>query len=426
MKHIRRTLLLPYHWAWAVGATLFYGRSARHLTVIGVTGTKGKSTVAEMLHAILSESGKKVALASTIRFAVGGQSRPNLYKMTLPGRGFVQAFLRQALRQGATHAVVEITSEGALQYRHLLLELDALVFTNLQKEHIESHGSFEKYLEAKLRVGQALVRSRKRPRIIVANADDPRGAAFLSLPVERRVPFSLSDARDITADEQGEQHGMLFTYADARFKLNQPGLFSVMNALAAIKTAEALGIAPALAARALAHLSVVPGRAERIEAGQDFVAIVDYAHTPDSLRALYAAFPDRRKICVLGNTGGGRDSWKRPEMGRIVDEACDAVILTNEDPYDEDPRAILDAMVDGMKRKPDIIMDRRLAIRSALRIALSWSKGGVPRQARDDKNDVVVLITGKGTDPYIMGAKGLKESWSDAQVVREELAHLRD
>src|SRR3989344_5719064 len=163
MTNLRRSLLAPYHYALAVLAAPIYRFPARRLTVIGVTGTKGKSTVAEMLHAILTASGKRTALASTIRFAVGEDSRPNLYKMTLPGRGFIQAFLYRALRQGATHAVVEITSEGALQYRHLGLELDALVFTNLQKEHIESHGSFERYLEAKLRIGQGLVRSPKRP-----------------------------------------------------------------------------------------------------------------------------------------------------------------------------------------------------------------------------------------------------------------------
>ncbi len=405
MNHIRRTLLLPYHYAWAVGAALFYGRPAQRLTVIGITGTKGKSTVAEMLYAILSESGTNVALASTIRFAIGGQSRPNLYKMTLPGRGFIQAFLRQALRQGATHAVIEITSEAVLQYRHLLLELDALVFTNLQKEHIESHGSFEKYFEAKMRIGQALVRSHKRPRIIVANADDPRGAAFLALPVEQHVPVHMSDAQNINLSDTDAS----FSYKGISFILNQPGMFSVMNALLATKTAEALGIAPAVAAQALVKLLCVPGRAERIEAGQDFLTIVDYAHTPDSLRALYAAFPNRRKICVLGNTGGGRDSWKRPEMGQIADDVCEMVILTNEDPYDEDPRAIIEAMADGMKRRPDIILDRREAIRAALQAARMGD---------------VVLITGKGTDPYIMGADGAKESWSDAQVVREELEKL--
>ena len=125
--------------------------------------------------------------------------------------------------------------------------------------------------------------------------------------------------------------------------------------------------------------------------------------------ALYSAFPNQRKICVLGNTGGGRDTWKRPEMGRIADEICEKVILTNEDPYDEDPRAIIDAMAQGMKRTPEIIMDRREAIRAALRAA----------QPGD-----AVLVSGKGTDPFIMGARGTKIPWSDADVVREELERL--
>ena len=155
------------------------------------------------------------------------------------------------------------------------------------------------------------------------------------------------------------------------------------------------------------------GRVERIEAGQSFTAIVDYAHTPDSLRALYAAFPEKRKICVLGNTGGGRDGWKRPLMGKIADEICAEVILTNEDPYDEDPKKIIDEMTPEMKRPPRIIMDRREAIRAALRLA----QGG-------KRDDTVVLISGKGTDPYIMEARGKKTPWSDAHVVREELGAL--
>ena len=182
-----------------------------------------------------------------------------------------------------------------------------------------------------------------------------------------------------------------------------------MNALAAIKMSAALGVPLSATATALATLPPVQGRVERIEAGQNFMVIVDYAHTPDSLRALYGAFPNRRKICVLGNTGGGRDIWKRPEMGRIADETCEKVILTNEDPYDEDPRAIVDAMAKDMQRAPLIIMDRREAIRRALSLA---------------KSGDAVLISGKGTDPYIMGARGAKTPWSDAKVVREELERL--
>jgi len=405
MRHIRRTLLLPYHYAWAVLSSFWYRRPAKRLVVIGVTGTKGKSTVAEMLHAILTRAGHTTALASTIRFAIGEESRPNLYKMTLPGRGFIQQFLAQALAKGATYAVVEITSEAALQYRHRGLAMNALVFTNLQKEHIESHGSFERYFQAKMRIGQALVRSPKRPRIIVANADDPKGSAFIALPVEQSVPVHATDARSVSLEDRG----VSFTYQNEQFALSQPGTFTIMNALLAIQAAQAFGVPVDVAQEALRSLVRVPGRAERIEAGQDFIAIVDYAHTPDSLRALYEAFPARRKICVLGNTGGGRDTWKRPEMGRIADESCYTVILTNEDPYDEDPRAIVSAMATGMGRTPIIIMDRRQAISAALATARTGD---------------AVLITGKGTDPFIMGARGTKESWSDARVVREELQKL--
>lgn len=408
--HLRRTVLAPYHYAWARLAALWYGFPARRLTVVGVTGTKGKSSVADMLHAILSMAGHPTALASTIRFAIGKESRPNLFKMTLPGRGFIQKFLAEALTKKCTHAIVEITSEAALQYRHLGLELDALVFTNLQKEHIESHGSLENYFRAKLSIGEALVRSSKRPRSVIANADDAYGAKFLALPVEKQVPFSLTDVSDARVSE----NGVSFSYAGTHFALSLPGEFTILNALAAIKTAEALGVPLATCAKALKELSHISGRVERIEAGQDFIAIVDYAHTPDSLTALYSAFPNQRKICVLGNTGGGRDTWKRPEMGRIADGMCAEVILTNEDPYDEDPRAIVDAMAAGMSsegrtRKLQIIMDRREAIRHALATAR-------PGDA--------VLISGKGTDPFIMRPKGRREAWSDAQVVREELERL--
>jgi UDP-N-acetylmuramoyl-L-alanyl-D-glutamate--2,6-diaminopimelate ligase len=182
-----------------------------------------------------------------------------------------------------------------------------------------------------------------------------------------------------------------------------------MNALAAIKTSEFLKVPLEISKEAVRSLTRIPGRAERIEAGQNFLVIVDYAHTPDSLEALYGAYPNRRKICVLGNTGGGRDTWKRKEMGNIADNACAEVILTNEDPYDENPSEILDAMAAGMKRAPTILMDRREAIRTALSSA---------------KENDAVLITGKGTDPYIMGARGTKEPWSDASVVREELKRL--
>ncbi len=400
-----RVLLLPYHFLWALLGALRYGFPAQKLTVIGVTGTKGKSSVSEMLYAILTADGHKTALTGTIRFAIGEESRPNLFKMTVPGHAFLQKFLRDAVSKKAEFAVLELTSESVLQYRHLFLSLNALVFTNLQKEHLESHGGMENYFRAKYRLAEALLSSSKRPRAIIANTDDEYGDRFLSAEVETKMPVSYADAKD-TVFKDGS---VSFMYKNTRFDIPHPGKFSVLNALSAIKTAECFGISVETSARALSNLKRIPGRAERIDVGQPFLAIVDYAHTPDSLKALYSAYENRRKICVLGNTGGGRDSWKRPLMGRIAEESCVEVILTNEDPYDEDPKKIVDEMAAGMTREPQIIMDRREAIRTALSLA---------------KDGDAVLVTGKGTDPYMMEAHGKKTLWSDADIVKEELTRL--
>ncbi len=404
-RGVHKALLASYHALWAFFSALVCGFPARKLTVIGITGTKGKSSVSEMLFAILRYAEYPTAMAGTIRFAVNEESSPNLFKMTMPGRGFLQVFLMGAVASGAKYAIIEVTSEGAVQNRHLFLDMDALVFTNLQKEHIESHGSMDAYAEAKLRLGQQLVRSPKRPRAIIANSDSEYAKPYLALPVETKLPFGIGDVSEVALLDGS----VSFRYEGVLFDIPQPGEFSIRNALAATKTAAWLGIPVEKSAEALHLLTRIPGRAEKIDAGQDFLAIVDYAHTPDSLTALYGAYGKRRKICVLGNTGGGRDTWKRPLMGKIADEQCDEVILANEDPYDEDPQAIVDAMAAGMKRKPRTIMDRREAIHTALSLAL-------PGDA--------VLITGKGTDPYIMEANGKRTEWSDAQVVREELEKL--
>jgi len=394
-----------YHSILSFIMSLSYGLPARKLTVIGITGTKGKSTVAEMVFAILRAAGYKTALLSTIRFAIEETSEPNRFKMTLQGRGFAQSFMSKALKAGCTHLVIEVTSESVLQYRHWFLNLDGLIVTNIQKEHIERHGSFEKYVEAKRSIVDTLVRSSKHFRVLVSNTDIPESNSFLSARVPKALGFSSHDIRNFS----GNERSISFEYGGTNFSVPIAGEFNALNALASIKLCEAFGVPLATSATTLATLPKVRGRVEHIDVGQDFLAVVDYAHTPDSLSALYNAFPNHQKICVLGNTGGGRDTWKRPLMGKIADEACEKVILTNEDPYDEDPRAIIDDVASGMQRTPEIITDRREAIRAALRAARPGS---------------VVLISGKGTDPYIMGPKGAKTPWSDATVVREELERL--
>lgn len=402
-----------YHYALALGASIYYKKPSREITVIAVTGTKGKSTVVELLATILEADGKKVASLSTIQFKVGSDVTPNKYKMTTPGRFFVQHFLRQAVDAGCTHAVIEMTSEGAKLYRHKFIEFDALVFTNLTPEHIESHGSFENYKQAKLEIAKQLAHSAKQPRYIVANTDDEHGADFLAIKVEEKLPYSLKDLKLYTLHKDGV--GLIFSEGDDEITIRVPlvGLFNVYNTLAAITLTRAMGVKLSTIETALRALSPIKGRVEHFTspkgASKPVTVIVDYAHTPDSLEKLYQAFKDVPKVCVLGNTGGGRDTWKRPEMAAIAERYCESMILTNEDPYDEDPRKIVEEMERGVedKSKVEIIMDRRLAIETAIKQA--------PMHG-------YVIVSGKGTDPYIMGPHNSKEPWSDAQVVQEELA----
>ncbi len=405
-KLIPASLLDQYHLFLAKLGARIYRHPSKELLVIGVTGTKGKSTTTELIRAILEEAGHMVASTNTIRFAIGKESRPNLFKMSMPGRFFLQKFLREAVTKGATHAVIEMTSEGAKQHRHRGIEMDALVFTNLAPEHLESHGGMEAYANVKISIAKHLATSSKRPRYIVANADDKYGKRFLEVDVEEKRPFSLKDAEPYNTDDKA----IRFVWKRELFTVPLPGLFNLQNVLAALTMGDALGIPLETMKRALEHVSTVPGRAERVNRGQQFTVIVDYAHTPDSLRALYETFKGKRIIGVMGATGGGRDHWKRPEMGAIADEYCDMVILTNEDPYDEDPNKIIADVAKGFSRKkPHVIFDRRAAIREALREA---------------KQGDAILITGKGTDPYIMGPRGTKEPWSDKKVAEEELDKL--
>ncbi len=404
-------LLPAYHLFLAYFGAFLYGFPSQKLIVIGVTGTKGKSSTTEMITAILEEAGYTVALLNSIRIKVGAESKPNTMRMSMPGRMYIQRFLAEALKKGCTAVVLEMTSEGARQYRHRAIALNALVFTNLAPEHIESHGSYEAYADAKFSLGLSLVQSSKRPRIMVANANDAQGIRYLALPVESPIGFAQ---QNFAPCESNDRSGY-FTLEQTRVTIPLPGDFSLQNGIAAALVTRALGVAPATIALALGKVSIIPGRAQRIEAGQDFTVIVDYAHTPDSLEALYKAYSipsttvgvKRKLVCVLGSTGGGRDVWKRPVMGGVAEKYCDHVILTNEDPYDEKPEDIVHALADGMKIKPEIIMDRRLAIAKAISLAHTGD---------------AVLITGKGTDPNIAGPGGTYQPWSDAAVAREEIA----
>lgn len=377
-----------YHATLTALATIFYRFPANHLTVVGITGTKGKSTTSEILAHILESSGKKVFLSSTIHFKIDGEEIPNLLKMTMPGRFLLQKMLRQAVNKGCTHAVIEMSSEGAKLWRHVGIQLNGLIVTNLSPEHIESHGSFDNYRNAKLRLLSALNKSIKPDKFLVLNKNDEA----LKIFAER-------------ADKSVKVKDLNHEYTSPL-----PGQFNLENAQAAGTAAESLDINKNVIQEALNNFTGAKGRVEKVEGNQDFEVVVDYAHTADSLEKFYQIFEGKRKICVFGATGGGRDKWKRPEMGKVADKYCDEIILTDDDSYDEDTRVICEEIAVGIKNhQPKIIIDRREAIRTGLALAR-------PGDA--------VLITGKGTDPYLMGPNGKKTPWSDTTVAQEELTKL--
>ena len=429
-KTLFEKLQPPYHYLLAFLGAVLFGFPSQKLNVISVTGTKGKSSVVELVGAILKEAGHTVALASTIHFKIGDKTERNLHKMTMPGRFFLQSFLRKAVKAGCTHAVIEMTSEGARQFRHKFIDLDALIFTNLAPEHIESHGSYENYVAAKVSIARALEESKVKSfpladslgetrdrsgtpfkkgginRLLVVNGDDKESAKFLAAFSGTKISYSKRDAKEplVTSD------GVAFNWNGIRIESKLPGEFNMYNILAGITYARASGIPIEKIQSGIKKVTSILGRAQKVEAGQNFGVIVDYAHTPDSLEKLYRTYAGKYRRCVLGNTGGGRDAWKRPVMAGIAERYCDEIILTNEDPYDEDPEKIVREMAAGMKsKKPLLILDRRKAISEALRHS---SIGDV------------VLITGKGTDPYIMGPKGKREPWDDVTVAKEEMLKI--
>lgn len=383
-------LLRPiYHATLTALGTIFYRFPSKKLVVIGVTGTKGKSTTCEILTHILEAAGQKVFLSSTIHFKIAGREIPNLLKMTMPGRFLLQKMLRQAVQAGCTYAVIEMSSEGAKLWRHVGIELDGLVVTNLSPEHIESHGSFEKYRDAKLRLLSALNKSPKPNKFLILNKQDETLKIF---------------------SEQANQ-GVVITDLAHNLTTPLPGQFNLENAQAAGATALALGIDKNIIQTALNNFTGAKGRVENIKAGQDFEVVVDYAHTADSLEKFYQIFEGKRKICVFGATGGGRDKWKRPAMGKVADNYCDEIILTDDDSYDEDTTQICTEIANGItNHQPKIIINRREAIKTGLELAMA-----------SPSQNVAVLITGKGTDPYLMGPNGQKTPWSDVEITKEEL-----
>lgn len=373
----------PYHFLLAFLSALYYGFPLRSLKVVAITGTSGKTTTAEMLFKIFSEAGFKTATLNGLYFRIGDKTEPNLLKMTMPGRFFVQKFLHDAKKAGCEYVFLEVTSEGIKQYRHRFIKFYAAIFANLSEEHLEAHGGFESYRRAK---GELF----KSVSLAVLNGEDPNFKYFYDLASREKIVFVESDFPP----------GLV---------LKLPGEFNKMNAVAAMTFAKREGIPLEVSKKALEKIDTLPGRMEFIETETNFRVLVDYAFLPQTLKLAYeeAKKGSSGLVCVLGACGGGRDKWKRPKVGDVAAENCRKVFITNEDPYDEDPLKIMNEVAGTHNFEK--IPDRREAIRAALRAA---------------RPGECVVITGKGAEPWIMGPQGTKTPWDDRKVVREELQKL--
>lgn len=430
-KFVPESLILFYHHLNAILAALWFGNPTERMVVIGVTGTKGKTSTCNFLWSALSAGGLKVGLTGTANIRIGEHEELNRWHMSMPGAWALQRIFAKMEKAGCTHVIVETTSEGLKQYRHVGIAYDIGVFTNLTPEHLPSHGgSFEEYKKAKgklfetiARRPEKMIRGKKIPTQIFIHHESPHAAYFSSFGADVTKTFGLDEGSDIQATHiESDVSGVAFEVDGAIFRLALPGVFNVVNALPSVAIGRSLGLSDTEIAHGLLTLGVIPGRMERIDAGQPFLVFVDYAHEKESMtvaceaaRAIVRA-TQGCVIVLLGAEGGGRDKAKRPAMGEVVARLADIAICSNVDPYEDNPTPIVEeiaaaAEAHGMQRGENlfVIEDRREGIKKAISLA---------------KSGDVVLITGKGAEQTItIGGKALP--WDDRVVVGEELQNLQ-
>jgi UDP-N-acetylmuramoyl-L-alanyl-D-glutamate--2,6-diaminopimelate ligase len=383
---------------WASAADIacrYYGQPSRSLTVVGVTGTSGKTSTTFFVESILHASGQRVARIGTIDYRLGETVIPAA--QTTPEAPLLQSLLRQAVDRACSAAVMEVSSH-ALELRRVRgVAFDVAVFTNLSQDHLNFHRDMHEYVRAKGRLFEELESGGKRAAAVV-NIDDPASEYICRVNSGELVTYALYRAADVRArDVVTDLHGARFVAetprGDLPIRVKQLGEFSVYNALAAVAVATTLGIPMDAIAEGAAATDVVPGRFELVDVGQDFAIVVDYAHKPDALERLLVSARNlgpKRIITVFG-CGGDRDRSKRPVMGRIAVERSDFVFVTSDNPRSEDPRAIIDDILEGVRaidpfaRRHRVEVERAVAIREAVSIAESGD---------------IVIIAGKGHETY--------------------------
>lgn len=422
MKKILRKLLPEslinfYHKCQAILACIWYGFPSKKMTVIGVTGTNGKTTTCYMISKILDEAGNKNAMIGTVFYKIGNKYVRNDSKMTTLNPFVLQKFLREAANKNCRFAIIETTSHAITQSRIWGINYQTLVWTNITHDHLDYHKNFDNYLKAKLQ----LFKNNPHARAII-NADDKYVNEVKKTIDGQVVTYSLANngmvnAKKIKNFDDLSTFNIVWLGNQIEAKINLLGNFNIANALAAFCTALSYNISPRTIAVALEKIKTIPGRMEQLNYGQDYRIVVDFAHTPDGLQKVFEAIKPTvkgRLIHVAGCTGD-RDRTKRSIMGALSGKFADISIVTDEDPGSEKPEDIIEAVASGVPRgatakNPKIlgknffkILDRAEAIKFALANA---------------KKDDVILVTGKGHEQVMKIGDSLV-SYSDQDVVSQ-------
>ena len=423
-RYIPEFLVLLYHYILAVVALVVYRNPSRDLVVIGVTGTKGKTTTALFIYATLSAAGNKVGLLSTVATHIGDKVYPNSRHMTMPGRGFVQQQLRKMVNAGCTYVVIETPSEGIRQYRDLGVRYDSVVFTNLAVEHLVTHRTFERYRATKCRLFTRHAKGSPKsiqgsvvPRFVLLNADDMyldyfRACSASSHSEQILFGFGTQASVRIYLDEESDTNS--FFIEGDRYTVPFPGAITVRNALPAIFLAKRYCNASESVINTALTSIVLPGRLECIDEGQPFKVFCDYAHEPLSIASVCDALkkyvgPGGKIIIVVGAVGASRWKYNARQIGETATTYAHTTVITNVDPFFDDPQVIINAVVEGAKknRKAHFVVkpDRREAIHTALSLA----RGGD-----------VVIVTGKGAELTIEVC-GQSLPWDERGIIRQSV-----
>jgi UDP-N-acetylmuramoyl-L-alanyl-D-glutamate--2,6-diaminopimelate ligase len=408
---------IGYHFVRAVLARTLYGGPGKNLIIIGVTGTKGKSTVANLVAKGLENAGKRVFLFSTVAYSIAGEWYENNMKMTSPDPFVLNRLLKQADAAECEYAVIEVSSHALFYDRLHGIDFDVAVMTNISQDHLDLHKTMEKYADTKVGLFRSLVESRRKrgvKKISVVNLDSDYADRFLEPTADivytyGKAPNAQIRAIDVEAGRDATTFKVRMPASTFAIRTKLRGAFNVANLLAATAVLVSQKVSPESIAATFAAFETVPGRLEEVPNTRGVTVFVDYAHTEESLKSVLEtvrAFPETKRVITVFGATGDRDRDKRPKMGRVADKLSDLVILTRDDDYTEDPFRIIKEVSMGIKRKEGegfwIVFSREDAIRTALVAA---------------KPGDVVLIAGKGAETVMVTNDGPIE-WSDREVVK--------